>query len=48
MEYKKDDLIDMLATGKVSRRKFQSYLASLGGRGGDASDAAALRAGRGR
>jgi len=30
MEYKKDDLIDMLATGKVSRRKFQSYLASLG------------------
>ena len=30
MEYKKDDLIDMLATGKVSRRRFQTYLASLG------------------
>ena len=30
MEYKKDDLIDMLATGKMSRRKFQSVLASLG------------------
>ena len=26
MEYKKDDLIDMLATGKMSRRKFQSLL----------------------
>ena len=30
MEYKKDDLIEMLATGKMSRRKFQSLLASLG------------------
>ena len=30
MEYRKDDLIDMLATGKMSRRKFQSVLASLG------------------
>ena len=30
MEYKKDDLIDMLATGKMSRRKFQSLLTSLG------------------
>ena len=30
MEYKKDDLIDMLATGKMSRRKFQSLLGSLG------------------
>ena len=30
MEYKKDDLIDMLATGKMSRRKFQSLLSSLG------------------
>ena len=30
MEYKKDDLIDMLATGKMSRRTFQSVLAGLG------------------
>ena len=30
MDYKKDDLIDMLATGKMSRRKFQSLLGSLG------------------
>ena len=30
MEYKKDDLVEMLATGKMSRRKFQSLLGSLG------------------
>ena len=30
MDYKKDDLVEMLATGKMSRRKFQSLLGSLG------------------
>ena len=30
MEYKKDDLIEMAATGRMSRRTFQSMLASLG------------------
>ena len=30
MDYKKDQLVEMLATGKMSRRKFQSLLGSLG------------------
>lgn len=30
MDYKKDDLVEMLATGQMSRRKFQSLLGSLG------------------
>ena len=30
MNYKKDDLVEMFATGQMSRRKFNKYLASLG------------------
>ena len=30
MNYKKDDIVEMFATGQMSRRKFNKYLASLG------------------
>ncbi len=30
MNYKKDDIVEMLATGQMSRRNFNKYLASLG------------------
>ena len=30
MKYNKDDLVELLATGQVSRRTFNKYLASLG------------------
>ena len=30
MNYKKDDIVEMFATGQMSRRKFNQYLASLG------------------
>jgi spermidine/putrescine transport system substrate-binding protein len=30
MNYKKDDLVEMFATGQMSRRKFNKYLTSLG------------------